>query len=335
MRAVDEPSSIHGARQMGHPLRNQEKDAIYELGNRTLHQIYALLPEEQVNAIILGLLSKYAWMYGVEIFAFCFMSNHFHILARCRSLQMHLFMRDFQSQLAKKINKLRNRTGTFWERRYTATKVLTDEAMLQRLRYIVCNPSESNLVHHPKQWPGLCSWDIHKSGKPMVGEVVNRKTYWAEKRKRKNKDKTEAELIEMATERYALEMAKLPQWQNLDDDAYHQKIVDECHTHAGELAKLRTVPCPGPKKVLSVKWSDSPRKSKKAPRPLCHGGDFKQRQEYREDRRLLVDRYRKAVGRWREGKSDVEFPDGTIPPGRQFCVGGSCDIRREPPPSLN
>jgi hypothetical protein len=101
------------------------------------------------------------------------------------------------------------------------------------------------------------------------------------------------------------------------------------------LAKLRTVPCPGPKKALSVKWSDSPRKPKKAPRPLCHGGDFKQRQEYREDRRLLVDRYRTAIGKWREGKTEVEFPDGTIPPGRQFCVGGSCDIRREPPPHLN
>jgi REP element-mobilizing transposase RayT len=316
---------------MGHPLRNQEKDVIYELSNRTLHQMYALLPEEQVNAIILGLLAKYAWRYGVEIFAFCFMSNHFHMLARSKKLQLHLFMRDFQSQLARKINALRNRTGTFWERRYTATKVMDDEAMIDRLRYIVCNPCESGLVRHPKQWPGLCSWDIHKSGEPMVGEVVNRKTYWAEKRKRKNKYKTEAELIEMATERYTLEMAKLPQWKDLDDEAYHQKIVETCHEHAGELAKKRKRPLPSPQKVLDVKWDERPKNPKKAPRPLCHGGDCKQRQAYRESRRLLVNGYREAIAKWRKGKSTVEFPDGTIPPGHQFCVGGSTKIRREPP----
>ncbi|WP_168210923.1 transposase [Persicimonas caeni] len=319
---------------MGHPLRNQEKDAIYELGNRTLHQIYALLPEEEVNRIILGLLAKYAWRYGVEIFAFCFMSNHFHLLARCRSLQMHLFMRDFQSQLAKKINKLRNRTGTFWERRYTAIKVLDDDAMVDRLRYIVCNPCESDLVRHPKKWPGLCSWDIHASRKPLVAEVVNRKKYWAEKRKKKNEGKTEAELIELATERYTLEMAKLPQWKDLDDEAYHQKIVETCHEHAGELAKRRKKPCIGPQKVLATSWTDRPKEPKKAPRPLCHGGDLEQRIAYRDSCHLLVDRYRDAVDKWRKGKSEVSFPDGTIPPGHQFCVGGSHDIRREPPPSI-
>ncbi|QDG51057.1 hypothetical protein FIV42_10020 [Persicimonas caeni] len=316
---------------MGHPLRNQEKDAIYELGNRTLHQIYALLPEEQVNRIILGLLAKMAWRYSVEIFAFCFMSNHFHILARCPSLQMHLFMRDFQSQLAKKINKLRGRKGTFWERRYTAIRVLDDEMLLERLRYIVCNPCESNLVQHPMKWPGLCSWDIHKSGEPLVGKVVNRKTYWAEKRKKKNEDKTEAELIQMATETYTLDMAKLPQWQDLDDEAYHKKIVEVCHDHADELDKKRVGKCIGREKVLARDWEDRPNEPKRAPRPLCLGSKLEKLGEYRADYRALVDRYRTAIDRWRKGKSSVTFPDGTIPPGHQFCEGGSTRIRREPP----
>ncbi|QDG49589.1 hypothetical protein FIV42_02185 [Persicimonas caeni] len=311
---------------MGHPLRQQEKDAIYEIVNRTQHQFHGLSPDadEVVNKIILGLLAKYAWIYGVEIFAFCFMSNHFHILARCKSLQLHLFMRDFQSQIARKMNALRGRTGTFWERRYTATKVLDDDAMIDRLRYTVCNPCESDLVSHPKKWPGLCSWQIHDNGEPLVGEVVDRETYWREKRKKKNEDKTEAELIEMATVRYPLELAKLPKWEDMDDEAYHQKMREECHKHAGELAKKRCRPCLGRKKVLAQKWSSRPRNPKKAPRPLCHGGDLQQREEYRQQRWDVTDDYRKAVGKWREGKTQVkriEFPEGTIPPGHQFCYG--------------
>ena len=317
---------------MGHPLREQEANALYDLSNRTLQQIFSLKPGEEVNAIILGLLAKHAWRYRVEIFAFCFMSNHFHILARCRSLQLHLFMQAFQSELAVKLNKLRGRTGTFWERRYTAIKVLDDEAMLGRLRYNVCNPCESGLVHHPKAWPGLCSWDIHESGEPLVGKVVDRDLYWKYKRRKANEDKTEAELRKMATIEYPLELAKLPKWENLSDEAYHEKMRQECHNHAGELARVRKKPCLGAQKVLAQTWYHRPKKSKHAPRPLCHGSDLEKREEYREQRRLVTDRYRQAVGKLRDGKTDVEFPAGTIPPGWRFCVKGSTKIRVDAPP---
>ncbi|QDG53455.1 hypothetical protein FIV42_22730 [Persicimonas caeni] len=318
---------------MGYPLREQKADAFYDICNRTHQQFYGLLPSEEVNKIILGLLAKYAWIYGVEIFAFCFMSNHFHIIARCKSLQLHLFMRDFQAQLAKKINALRGRTGTFWERRYTAIEILDDDAMIERLRYTVCNPSESDLVRHPRLWPGLCSWDIHDNGgEPLWGEVVDRETYWREKRKKKNEDKTEAELIEMATVRYPLELAKLPKWANLDDASYHAKVRKECHEHARHLHDKRGFKCPGPKKVLAKKWWQRPVQPKKAPRPLCHGGDLEKRKEYREQRRAVTNAYKKAVGRWRKGKTNIEFPEGTIPPGYQFCYGCKAQFNMTVPP---
>ncbi len=322
----------HGERHMGHPLREQKEDAIYELTNRTLQQIYSLKPDEEVNAIILGLLAKMAWRYGVEIFAFVFMSNHFHILARCRSLQLHLFMRDFQSQLARKLNKKWNRTGTFWERRYTAIEVLDDDALIDRLRYTVCNPCESGLVRHPRAWPGLCSWDIHESGEPLIGKIVNRELYWALKRSKAGKEMTEKELIEKATEEYPLEIAKLPKWEDLDDDSYHKRIIDECHGHAGELAEARGRPYMGREDVLATKWYQRPDNPKRAPRPACHTSDLELRQEHRETRRQVVDRYRQAVGKWREGKFPVHFPQGTIPPGHQFCVGGKCTINTAAPP---
>ena len=307
---------------MGRPIRRQKKKAIYFITNRTFQQRYFLCPGTEVNEIILGLLAKMAERYGIEIFAFVFMSNHFHLLARSQSLQMHLFMRDFQSQLARKLNRHWGRTGTFYERRYTATEVLDDDQLIDKLRYTVCNPCESDLVRHPKLWPGLSSWTIHKTGLPMLGRIVNRDLYWSLKRKRGNEDLSEPELVERATEDYVLPLAKLPEFQALDDAAYHDKMRGHIEDYAGALAKTRTKPCVGVKKILSQNFNDRPRNSKKSPRPICHTNCPKKRKAYLEELWEVTERYQDAVGKLREQKTQISFPQGTIPPGHQYAVGG-------------
>jgi putative transposase len=305
---------------MGRPLRHQDPDGIYFLTNRCTDQKYLMKASEDVNRIILGLLAKYADKHDIEIFAFVFMFNHYHMLARSQALKMHLFMKDFQGQLARKLNHLRRRTGSFWQDRYTATRVLDDEALVDKLKYTICNPCESNLVRHPKLWEGLNSYSIHKSGDPMVGEVVDRKLYWSLRRKRSNKDLSEAQLIEMATKRYELKMAKLPKWKNLSDEAYDAKICELVEEHALDLAEARNVPCLGLRKVRAVHFTDRPRQPKKSPRPVCHTHCAERREAHIAEIREITDRYRKAIGKLRENKTDVSFPSGTIPPGHQLCA---------------
>jgi REP element-mobilizing transposase RayT len=306
---------------MGRPVRRQKKKAIYFITNRTLQQRYFFRPGLAVNEIILGLLAKTADRYGIEIFSFVFMSNHFHLLARSRSLQMHLFMKDFQSQLARKLNVYWGRTGPFVERRYTATEVLDDDQLTDKLRYTVCNPCESDLVRHPKLWPGLSSWTIHKTGLPMMGEVVNRDLYWSLKRKKGNEDLSEQELIDQATEYYPLALAKLPKFAALEDAEYHDKMRKLIEEYAGELAKTRTRPCVGVKKVLSQSFYDRPKNSKKSPRPICHTNCPKKRKAYLEELWEVTERYQDAVAKLREQKTQISFPQGTIPPGHLYAVG--------------
>jgi REP element-mobilizing transposase RayT len=260
--------------------------------------------------------------YGIEIFAFVFMSNHFHLLARSKSLQMHLFMRDFQGQLARKLNRYWGRTGTFFERRYTATEVLGDDALADKLGYTVCNPCESNRVRHPKLWPGLSSWSIHKTGKPLVGKIVNRKLYWSLKQKTENKGLSERQLIELATEVYLLEMAKLPKWEALDDDGYGEKVCETIEDYAGDLAETRATPCRGAQKILTQKDDNRPNNPKKSPRPICHTNCAKTRQEYLEELWEVTERYQDAVAKIRDDKTQISFPQGTIPPGHLYAVGG-------------
>jgi REP element-mobilizing transposase RayT len=311
---------------MGRRIRRQKKSRIYFLTNRTLQQMYFFRPSEEVNAIILGLLAKMADRYGIEIFAFVFMSNHFHLLARSKSLQMHLFMRDFQGQLARKLNRHWGRSGTFFERRYTATAVLDDDALTDKLRYTLCNPCESNLVRHPKLWPGLSSWSIHKSGEPLVGKVVNRKLYWSLKAKKEHVDASEQELIKMATEEFPLQMARLPKWDGIDDRAYRTRICDIIEDYAAHLAEGRKVRCLGAKKVVSQSFNDRPKKSKRSPRPICHTNCLETRKAYIEEMVVVIERYKEAAGKFHNSQfhnneTQISFPQGTIPPGRLYAVG--------------
>lgn len=305
---------------MGRPHRHQDPDGIYFITNRCLEEKYFLKASDEVNRIILGLMAKYADKHDVEIFCFVFMFNHFHMLARSQSLKLHLFMQDFQAQLARRLNKHWQRRGSFWADRYASAKVLDDEALVDKLGYTVCNPCESNLVRHPKMWEGLSSYEIHKSGEPLVGEVVNRKLYWSLRRKRSNKDLSDDKIVEMATERYELKMAKLPQWEDLDDQAYDAKICELVEQRALDLAKARNTPCLGPKKVRAVNFNDRPKKPKRTPRPLCHTHCAELRKAFIEKHKEIVDRYRTAVGKLRENKTDVSFPTGTIPPGHRLCA---------------
>ena len=305
---------------MGRPLRNQKPDSIYFVTSGCLERMFFFRPSKEVNRIILGILARVADRFDIEIFAFVFMSNHLHMIVRSRSCQIHLFMEEFLGQVARALNKHWGRSGSFFHRRYDASEILDDEALLDKLRYTVCNPCESNLVRHPKVWPGLSSWSIHETGEPLVGEWVNSKEYW--RLKRKYKEMSDAEAARRATIEYPLHMAKLPMWEALDDEAYRKKVCKEVCEWAEHLADKRTVRCVGVKKILAQSFDDRPHNPrKKTPRPVCHASCPDLKDEYLEELRLVTDRYRQAVGKLRRGISDFEFPNGTIPPGHRYCVG--------------
>jgi hypothetical protein len=49
-------------------------------------------------------------------------------------------------------NKSRNRKGAFWEKRYTATAVQTDEHLARCFLYIDLNMVRAKVVKHPRKW---------------------------------------------------------------------------------------------------------------------------------------------------------------------------------------
>ena len=76
--------------------------ALYEVTCRTVHSRFLLRPGPLLNEIIVGALGRAQRLYSLEICAFVFASNHFHLLARAEdSERLARFMGYFNSKLAR------------------------------------------------------------------------------------------------------------------------------------------------------------------------------------------------------------------------------------------
>lgn len=83
----------------------------------------------------------------VDIFAFCFMPNHFHLLLKQTYKNgIHLLLRKIQNGYAKYVNFRHQRVGPLFQSMFKAIRVETDEQLLHVSRYIHLNPTTSYLV---------------------------------------------------------------------------------------------------------------------------------------------------------------------------------------------
>lgn len=300
-------------------IRIFEDNAIYFVTNRCIEAMFLLRPDddEETQRICLACLAWAAQKHKVEIFAYVFMSNHFHLLVRAPHMNLGEFMRDFQRELAARINRHRGRTGTVFPRPYDAPKVIGDDMQLEKLRYILNNPCLSDLVHHPADWPGVSSWESHRTGEAQVGRLIDYKELRRLRRKEPSTPR------EKAMRSDPLELAKLPMWEDKTDEEVRQLVVKHLEEQATERQKERArrrQKVVGPTKIKRKTFRYIPPSPKRTPRVKCLCADVVKKKKYLEERITTVDAYKRAMGRWRRGKSKVRFPTGTYPPGRCRCA---------------
>jgi putative transposase len=81
-------------------------------------------------------------------------SNHVHLLVRdCGKREIPASMKLISGCTAQEYNRRKGRKGAFWEDRYHATAVATDEHLVQCLVYIDLNMVRAGVVGHPGDWP--------------------------------------------------------------------------------------------------------------------------------------------------------------------------------------
>ena len=91
------------------------------------------------------------------------MSNHIHLLLQAPTADViGRPLRWFMTQTSKTFQRLRNRSGHFWERRFRACLVEDDLYALAALRYMDRNPVRAGIVEDPAtyEWSSCASYAL-------------------------------------------------------------------------------------------------------------------------------------------------------------------------------
>lgn len=99
-------------------------------------------------------LSEGAKRYGLEVHAYCLMTNHVHLLVTPRrKAAIGRTLQHLGRHYVGSINCIQGRTGTLWEGRYKASVVDSECYLLSCYRYIELNPVRAGIVPHPREYP--------------------------------------------------------------------------------------------------------------------------------------------------------------------------------------
>jgi putative transposase len=142
---------------MARPLRIQYPGAVYHIMNRGGSRQKILL-EEQDHEAFLNTIGEIHDRWGVEVFAYCLMENHYHLCLRTPEGNLSRVMRHLDGLYTQRFNRLHRRDGALFRGRYRAIVVDKDSYLAQVVRYIHLNPLEAGLVREPQAYV----WSSHR-----------------------------------------------------------------------------------------------------------------------------------------------------------------------------
>lgn len=104
--------------------------------------------------------------YGLSVLNYIVTSNHIHLLVHDHGNNaISAAMQLISGRTAQEFNKRQNRSGAFWEDRYHATAVQSNEHLARCLVYIDLNMVRAGEVSHPEEWS--CS-GYHEAKHPRL-----------------------------------------------------------------------------------------------------------------------------------------------------------------------
>lgn len=121
---------------------------IIQRGNRRMNVFF----KENDYRFYLDLLLEWSSKAGVDIWAYCLMPNHVHIVATPENSDgLRLMMSQVHRRYTAMVNKRESWTGHLWQGRF-ASYVMDEAHALSAIRYVEMNPVKAGLVTHPESY---------------------------------------------------------------------------------------------------------------------------------------------------------------------------------------
>ncbi len=91
--------------------------------------------------------------YGFELYAYCLMSNHVHLLIKAGESSLEAIFKCVDTRYAIRINKKYGWVGHVFQDRFKSENVEDERYFLTVLRYIIQNPAKAGLEKRPGSYP--------------------------------------------------------------------------------------------------------------------------------------------------------------------------------------
>ena len=105
------------------------------------------------------LLQEGTCRFGYRVHAFCFMTNHIHLVLQPGEIPLSRSMQNLSFRYTRWINWREKRTGHLFQGRYKAVLVDGDIYLQELVRYIHLNPVRADMVQSPEEYP----WSSHRA----------------------------------------------------------------------------------------------------------------------------------------------------------------------------
>src|SRR6478736_2160208 len=124
---------------MARPHRHQEAGATYHVFSRGTEGRPVYL-DDVGRVMFFGRLADCVERYDWQVYAYCQMTNHFHMLIRIAEANLAVGMHRLNGWYAQWFNDRYGHVGHLFQSRYSARLIETDDQLLAACRYVVLNP---------------------------------------------------------------------------------------------------------------------------------------------------------------------------------------------------
>ncbi len=149
---------------MPRPLRPIDNDLIYHVINRGNNRQDVFHKPEDFGAFLRAL-EKLKQRKPFELYGYCLLNNHFHLLLRPLETTISRLMQSLLVSHTQRYHKHYCSGGHVWQGRFKSPVIHDDKHLLTVLRYIEANPVRAKIVKRAEDYP-YSSYRVHGLGEP-------------------------------------------------------------------------------------------------------------------------------------------------------------------------
>ncbi len=148
---------------MPRQMRQRSSTGIYHVMTRG-NGGQTLFEHEEDNKKFLEILyqTKEKLDYEIDLYAYCLMGNHIHLLIKENNAEIDNFMRRSMAHYAQYVNWKYQRKGHVFQDRFKSEVVENEKYLLTVFRYILQNPVKAGLSPSAFDYPWN-SWNAYES----------------------------------------------------------------------------------------------------------------------------------------------------------------------------